>query len=59
MANVIIKSEERLQHEAYVRNSFGVAKGDAAGAEACEVIAAKSREAVEIGKRQEGKRSWS
>lgn len=59
MANVIIKGEERTRHESYVRNSFGVSGNDAAGVEACEVIAAKSREAVEEAKRQEARKSWS
>lgn len=54
MANVIIKSDERREHEAYVRRSFGVREGDAAGREAAEVIAARSREAVEYGKRKGG-----
>ncbi len=54
MANVIIKSEERRNHEAYVRRSFGVREGDTAGREAAEVIAARSREAVETGRKRGG-----
>lgn len=54
MANVIIKSEERKEHEAYVRRSFGVRAGDAAGREAAEVIAARTREAVETGRKKGG-----
>lgn len=54
MANVIIKSEERQAHEAYVRRSFGVQDGDRAGCEAAEIIAARSREAVEIGMKKGG-----
>ena len=54
MANVIIKSEERRAHEDYVCRSFGVKEGDRAGREAAEVIAARTREAVECGKRKGG-----
>lgn len=58
MANVIIKSEERRQHEAYVLDSFkkngcNVSSGDR---EAAECIAARSREAYENLKRMEDKR---
>lgn len=45
MAGVIIKTEERRQHEAEVLRSFGVqGKGTAAQREAAEVIAARSNE---------------
>lgn len=54
MANVIIKSDERREHEEYVRRSFGVQEGDSAGYDAAEVIAARSREAVEYGKQRGG-----
>lgn len=58
MANIIIKSEERRQHEAYVLDSFkkngcNASSGDR---EAAECIAARSREAYENLKRMEGKR---
>lgn len=54
MANVIIKSEDRQAHEAYVRKSFGVQDEDKAGYEAAEIIAARSREAVEVGMKKGG-----
>lgn len=59
MANIIIKSDERRAEEAKVRSSFGVGSSDQAGREACEVIAARSREALEQGRREGGRRSWS
>ena len=59
MANVIIKDEERRKHEEYVRRSFGVRQGDRAAAEKAEIIAAKSREALEHGKKMGGRKSWS
>lgn len=47
MAGVIIKTEERRQHEEAVMRSFGVqGSGTAAQREAAEVIAARSREVV-------------
>ena len=47
MAGVIIKTEERRQHEEAVLRSFGVqGRGTAAQREAAEVIAARSNEAV-------------
>jgi hypothetical protein len=47
MAAVIIKNEERKQHEAEVLRSFGVqGRGTAAQREAAEVIAARSNEVV-------------
>lgn len=52
MANVIIKSEERKQHEAEVLRSFGVqGRGTPAQREAAEVIAARSNEVIKGGKR--------
>lgn len=51
-ANVIIRSEERKQHEAYVLRSFGVrGKGTPEQREAAEIIAARSREVVKEGRR--------
>jgi hypothetical protein len=47
MAGVIIKTEERRQHEEAVMRSFGVqGSGTAAQKEATEVIAARSSEVV-------------
>lgn len=47
MAGVIIKTEERRQHEEAVLRSFGVqGRGTAAQREAAEVIAARSNEVV-------------
>lgn len=46
-AGVIIKTEERRQHEEAVMRSFGVqGSGTAAQREAAEVIAARSSEVV-------------
>jgi len=51
-ANVIIKSEGRKQHEAYVLQSFGVrGKGTPEQREAAEIIAARTREVVKEGRR--------
>lgn len=58
MANIIIKSEERKAHEAYVLESFGRSKGGAtthADREAAEVIAARTKEAYSTLKKMEGK----
>lgn len=53
MANVIIKREETKQYEAYVLRSFGVhGKGTPEQREAAAVIAARSREILEDGKRR-------
>lgn len=52
MANVIIKKEERKNHEAYVMQTFGVSgRGTPEQREAAEVIAARTREIVKGGKR--------
>ena len=56
MAGVIIKTEERRQHEEAVLRSFGVqGRGPAAQREAAEVIAARSNEVV---KNQNGGRKY-
>lgn len=56
MAGVIIKTEERRQHEEAVLCSFGVqGRGTAAQREAAEVIAARSNEVV---KNQNGGRKY-
>ena len=53
---VIIKTEERRQHEEAVLRSFGVqGRGTAAQREAAEVIAARSNEVV---KNQNGGRKY-
>lgn len=44
MANVIIKSDERIAYEAQVAASFGVHKPTGAQAEMAETIAAKTAE---------------
>lgn len=46
-ANIIIKSQERKDHEAYVQKSFGVNPRNKAACEAAEIVAARSREAVD------------
>lgn len=56
MAGVIIKTEERRQHEEAVLRSFGLqGRGTAAQREAAEVIAARSNEVV---KNQNGGRKY-
>ena len=56
MAGVIIKTEERRQHEEAVLRSFGVqGRGTAAQREAAEVNAARSNEVV---KNQNGGREY-
>lgn len=56
MAGVIIKTEERRQHEEAVLRSFGVqGRGTAAQREAAEVIAARSNEVI---KDQNGGRKY-
>ena len=59
MANIIIKSDERRSQEACVRRSFGVSESDSAGRDACEVIAARTHEALEKAAYEGGKKSWS
>ena len=56
MANVIIKSEERREREAFVARSFGIGR-NATGEqrEAVEVIARRSEEAAQAGRRMEGR----
>lgn len=57
MANVIIKSEARRAHEAYVLDKFkGGAAVTSGDREAAECIAARSREAYAEMKKMEGKR---
>lgn len=58
MANVIIKSEERRSHEAYVLGAFkgGGATVTPGDREAAECIAARSREAYAELKQMEGKK---
>ena len=57
MANVIIKSEERREAEAFVARSFGVGTG-ATGEqrEAVETIARRSEEAAAQARRMEERR---
>ncbi|MGO5158654.1 MULTISPECIES: hypothetical protein [unclassified Bilifractor] len=59
MAYIIIKSDERRADEEKVCRSFGVSGSNSEGREACEVIAARSREALEQGRREGGIKSWS
>lgn len=56
MASVIMKSEERKAHEAYVLNSFNK-KGNLSSSdrEAAECIAARSNEAYEKLRKMEGR----
>ena len=59
MVNVIIKSDEIRAREETVRRSFGVGEHDNAGREACEVIAARTTEALERAHTEGGRKSWS
>lgn len=52
MANVIIKSDERREEEAYVSRVFGVDNSKPEEREAAEVIAARTAEAVATDKRR-------
>lgn len=58
MANVVIKSEERRAHEAFVLGSFkgGGTSASSRDREAAECIAARSREAYAELRRMEEKR---
>ena len=56
MANIIIKSQSRKEHEAYVQKSFGVDPRNKAACEAVEVVAARSREAVDKLNKMGGKK---
>lgn len=58
MANVIIKSDERKAHEAYVAKAYGVNPQNRQAMEHVECIAARTKEAVEYGKQIGGRRSW-
>ena len=56
MANVIIKSEERREQGAFVARSFGIGKeATSEQREAVEVIARRSEEAAQAGRRMEGR----
>lgn len=57
MAAVIIKQEERREHENAVLRSFGVKNATPAQREAAEVIAARTVEVIEGGK-ENGKRYY-
>ena len=59
MANIIFKSDDRREHEEFVKRSYGVDDGNREAVECAETIAAKSREAVEYGKEIGGRKSWS
>lgn len=56
MAAVIIKSEERRAHEAYVMQEFGQNRrtADSGAREQAELIAARTREAYAEMKKMEG-----
>lgn len=53
MANVIIKSDDRMTHEERVMRSFGANPSDREAREAAEIVAARSREAYSELKRME------
>lgn len=55
MANVIIKSDERREAEAYVASKFG-ARNSAEDRDAVEVIARRTEEAIAEARRMEGRR---
>ena len=56
LANIIIKSQERKDHEEFVRNSYGVNPSDKASCEAAEIVAARSREAIDQLNKMGGKK---
>lgn len=56
MANIIIKSEERRNHEERIIRSFGVNPADRSAREAAEVIAARSNEVYGELRRMEDRR---
>lgn len=51
MANIIIPNQERKEVTESVMKSYGIQPGDRAGREAAEVIAARSMEAAEAGRK--------
>lgn len=51
MANIIIPNQERKEVTESVMRSYGIQAGDRAGREAAEVIAARSMEAAEAGRK--------
>ena len=57
MANIIIKSEEQRQHEAYVAEKFGAGRNPE-DREAVETISRRTQEAVEKARRMEGRKLW-
>lgn len=56
MANIIIPSKERKEVTENVMKSYGIKASDRAGRELAEVIAARSIEAKEMGRKGENKR---
>ena len=57
MANIIIKTEEQREHEKYVASKFG-AGNRPEDREAVETIARRTAEAVEKGRKMEGRKLW-
>lgn len=53
MVNVIIKSEERQADTNEIMRQYGVDASNSALREAAEVVAVRTREAMEIGHREE------
>ncbi len=53
MANIIIPSAERKEVTERVMESYGISREDRAGREAAEIIAAKSMEAEQFGRKGE------
>ena len=51
MANIIIPTQERKEVTESVMKSYAIQPGDRAGREAAEVIAARSMEAAEAGRK--------
>lgn len=51
MANIIIPNQEREKTTENVMKSYGIQPGDKAGREAAEIIAARSMEAAEMGRK--------
>ncbi len=53
MANIIIKSDERRADTNEIMRQYGVNASDSALREAAEIVAVRTREAMEIGHREE------
>lgn len=58
MANVIIKNDERREETDFALKKFGGDRNNPEDREAAEIIAARTREAVEMA-HNKGRKSWA